>query len=81
MSPSAAFEERPVSNGNAIVKPQVDGFGTRAIHAGSEPSEETGAVIRPISLSTTYKQSAIGIHKVSFVTGLVLPRANYVTGL
>ncbi|KAF8327710.1 uncharacterized protein EI90DRAFT_1676409 [Cantharellus anzutake] len=39
------------------------GFATRAIHVGSEPSGETGAVIPAISLSTTYKQYAIGIHK------------------
>ncbi|KIJ91857.1 hypothetical protein K443DRAFT_685698, partial [Laccaria amethystina LaAM-08-1] len=40
-----------------------DGFGTRAIHVGSEPNVETGAVIPPISLSTTYKQEAVGVHK------------------
>ncbi len=40
------------------------GFGTRAIHVGSEPNAETGAVIPPISLSTTYKQDAVGKHKV-----------------
>jgi len=45
------------------LKKRIDGFGTRAIHVGSEPNEETGAVIPPISLSTTYKQSAIGVHK------------------
>ncbi|GBC05130.1 hypothetical protein RclHR1_06050008 [Rhizophagus clarus] len=39
------------------------GFGTRAIHAGQDPDPSTGAVIPPISLSTTYKQSAIGVHK------------------
>ena len=42
----------------------VDGFGTRAIHVGSEPNAETGAVIPPISLSTTYKQDGVGNHKV-----------------
>ena len=40
------------------------GFGTRAVHIGQEPDPSTGAVIPPISLSTTYKQSAIGVHKV-----------------
>ena len=40
-----------------------DAFGTRAIHVGSSPSSETGAVIPPISLATTYAQSSIGIHK------------------
>jgi cystathionine gamma-lyase len=41
----------------------VDGFGTRAIHVGSEPDPETGAVIPSISLSTTYKQNGVGNHK------------------
>ncbi|KAF9479850.1 hypothetical protein BDN70DRAFT_981821 [Pholiota conissans] len=59
-------------NGNGVhtngfthhhIKKHVDGFGTRAIHVGSEANEETGAVIPPISLSTTYKQQAIGVHK------------------
>ena len=50
-------------NGNGVKK-HIDGFGTRAVHVGSDPNEETGAVIPPISLSTTYKQSAIGVHKV-----------------
>ncbi|GJJ10138.1 hypothetical protein Clacol_004364 [Clathrus columnatus] len=40
-----------------------DGFSTRAIHIGSEPSQETNAVIPSISLSTTYKQDGIGNHK------------------
>jgi len=47
----------------AVNKLHVDGFGTRAIHVGSEVSSETGAVIPAISLSTTYKQDAIGVHK------------------
>ncbi|KAI3602202.1 cystathionine gamma-lyase [Moniliophthora roreri] len=54
------------ANGNGIHKPPVkvlDGFGTRAIHVGSEPSEETGAVIPAISLSTTYRQEGVGNHK------------------
>jgi cystathionine gamma-lyase len=41
------------------------GFGTRAIHAAQHPDPTTGAVIPPLSLSTTYKQSAAGIHTVS----------------
>ncbi|KAG8702033.1 hypothetical protein FRC12_024345 [Ceratobasidium sp. 428] len=39
------------------------GFGTRAIHVGSEANAETGAVIPPISLSTTYEQGAVGKNK------------------
>ncbi|KAG1122459.1 hypothetical protein G6F42_011457 [Rhizopus arrhizus] len=38
------------------------GFGTRAIHAAQHPDPTTGAVIPPLSLSTTYKQSAAGVH-------------------
>ncbi|KAI0287651.1 Cys/Met metabolism PLP-dependent enzyme-domain-containing protein [Russula brevipes] len=41
----------------------LDGFGTRAIHVGSDPDPSTGAVIPAISLSTTYKQDGIGNHK------------------
>jgi len=41
----------------------LDGFGTRVIHVGSDPDAETGAVIPSISLSTTYKQDAVGVHK------------------
>ena len=41
----------------------LDGFGTRAVHTGSAPSSETGAVNPPISLSTTYAQAAVGVHK------------------
>lgn len=38
----------------------VHGFGTLAIHAGSPHDPSTGAVIEPISLSTTFAQSAAG---------------------
>jgi cystathionine gamma-lyase len=37
------------------------GFGTNAIHAGQHPDPSTGAVIPPISLSTTFRQSAVGV--------------------
>ncbi|KAL4253664.1 trans-sulfuration enzymes family protein [Abortiporus biennis] len=63
MSPAVLNCDTLLSNGhsNGIKKP--DGFGTRAIHVGSEPNPETGAVIPSISLSTTYKQDRIGVHK------------------
>jgi hypothetical protein len=64
MSPVASYSEHTYTNGTGISKPLVDGFGTRAIHVGSEPVQETGAVIRSISLSTTYKQDGIGNHRV-----------------
>eukprot|EP00762_Andalucia_godoyi_P007045 ANDGO_07656.mRNA.1 Cystathionine gamma-lyase len=34
------------------------GFGTKAIHVGQDPDPNTGAVITPISLSTTFAQHA-----------------------
>jgi cystathionine gamma-synthase len=41
-------------------KYQATGFETRAIHAGQEPDGRTGAVVPPISMSTTFKQHAPG---------------------
>ena len=38
-------------------------FETRAIHAGQEPDEATGAVIVPIYQTSTYRQEAVGVHK------------------
>ena len=38
------------------------GFETRAIHAGQAPDATTGAVVTPISLSTTFAQTAVGEH-------------------
>jgi cystathionine gamma-lyase len=39
------------------------GFSTRAIHAGQEPDEATGAVMTPVYLTSTYVQEAPGVHK------------------
>jgi cystathionine gamma-synthase len=39
------------------------GFATRAVHAGQDPEPTTGAVVTPISLSTTFAQSGVGEHK------------------
>jgi cystathionine gamma-synthase len=39
------------------------GFETRAIHAGQDPDPTTGAVVPPIVLSSTYAQSAVGVHQ------------------
>jgi cystathionine gamma-synthase len=39
------------------------GFDTRAIHAGQLPDPTTGAVVPPISLATTFAQSAVGEHR------------------
>ena len=38
----------------------MQGFNTRAIHAGQEPDPATGAVIVPVHLTTTYKQDGVG---------------------
>jgi cystathionine gamma-synthase len=35
-------------------------FDTRAVHAGQEPDPTTGAVVTPISLSTTFAQDGVG---------------------
>jgi cystathionine gamma-synthase len=39
------------------------GFETRAVHAGQDPDPATGAVIPPISLSTTFAQEGVGRHR------------------
>ncbi len=39
------------------------GFETRAVHAGQPPDDATGAVVTPISLSTTFAQQGVGGHK------------------
>ncbi|CAN5143889.1 cystathionine gamma-synthase [soil metagenome] len=39
------------------------GFGTRAIHAGQTHDPVTGAVMTPIYYTSTYAQSAPGVHK------------------
>ncbi|MDG1330862.1 MAG: cystathionine gamma-synthase [Crocinitomicaceae bacterium] len=38
-------------------------FGTKAIHAGVEPDEATGAIMTPIYQTSTYVQEAVGQHK------------------
>lgn len=38
----------------------TDGFDTRAVHAGQEFDEATGAVIPPVHFSSTYAQDGIG---------------------
>lgn len=42
--------------------PHGDHLNTRLIHVGAQPDPSTGAVIRPISLSSTFAQSAVGAH-------------------
>ena len=38
-------------------------FDTRAIHAGQHPDPSTGAVMTPIYATSTYRQSAPGVHQ------------------
>jgi len=38
-------------------------FSTKAIHIGSDPDEETGAVIPPIYMTSTYAQKSPAVHK------------------
>ncbi len=39
------------------------GFDTRAVHAGQAPDVATGAVVPPLSLSTTFAQDGVGGHR------------------
>jgi cystathionine gamma-synthase/cystathionine gamma-lyase len=39
------------------------GFATRAIHVGQGPDPATGAVVQPIHLATTFKQTEVGQHQ------------------
>src|SRR3954467_9797590 len=39
------------------------GFETRAVHTGQAPDPVTGAVVTPITLSTTFAQDGVGNHK------------------
>ncbi|CAH7686827.1 cystathionine gamma-lyase [Phakopsora pachyrhizi] len=50
-------------NNGADVGANDDKLSTRLVHVGSKPDPSTGAVITPISLSTTYAQSEVGVHK------------------
>jgi len=38
-------------------------FDTKVIHAGVHPDPQTGAVMTPIYQTSTYAQSAPGVHK------------------
>jgi cystathionine gamma-synthase len=42
--------------------PDDRGFETRAIHAGQDPDPFTGAVVPPVSISTTFAQQGVGRH-------------------
>jgi cystathionine gamma-synthase len=46
-----------------------DSFETRAVHAGAEPDEATGAVVPAIQMSTTFKQDGVGRTRGGFEYG------------
>ncbi|XP_025892963.1 cystathionine gamma-lyase, partial [Nothoprocta perdicaria] len=54
---------RSSSSSSAGFLPRFAHFATQAIHAGQEPEQwRSGAVVPPLSLSTTFKQRAPGQH-------------------
>uniref|UniRef100_UPI00398F23F0 cystathionine gamma-lyase-like n=1 Tax=Pristiophorus japonicus TaxID=55135 RepID=UPI00398F23F0 len=60
MAMSAGDQESELLSG---FQPPFEHFATRALHVGQEPEQWTSmAVVPPISLSTTFKQSAPGKH-------------------
>jgi cystathionine gamma-lyase len=42
---------------------EVEGWGTKCVHAGSEPDPSTGAIMTPVYQTSTYVQSAPEVHK------------------
>ncbi|KZP20987.1 hypothetical protein FIBSPDRAFT_931977 [Athelia psychrophila] len=63
MSPAVLSNGNGHTDSHPVTKAPAYGFSTRAVHVGSEPDAATGAVIPAISLSTTYQQTAVGVHK------------------
>ncbi|CAG9939185.1 unnamed protein product [Clonostachys rosea f. rosea IK726] len=59
MSPSVVVDSVAVETPPRPASPE-HGFGTLAVHAGAPLDPTTGAVIEPISLSTTFAQTAVG---------------------
>jgi cystathionine gamma-lyase len=53
------FTDEPIETPPRAPSP-IHGFGTLAVHAGAPHDPVTGAVIEPISLSTTYAQTGVG---------------------
>ena len=47
----------------------TDRFETLAVHAGAAPDPETGAVVPPIQMSTTFKQDGVGGLRAGFEYG------------
>src|SRR2546423_6408602 len=50
-------------NGEELGSPREWGFSTRALHVGQGPDPETGAVVQPIHMATTFAQQGVGKHR------------------
>ena len=61
--PSPSTSKGGAAMGEAERRRAGCGFDTRAVHAGQAPDPATGAVVTPISLSTTFAQDGVGGHK------------------
>jgi cystathionine gamma-synthase len=46
-----------------------DRFETLAVHAAGEPDPQTGAVVQPITMATTFKQDGVGVTRAGFEYG------------
>jgi cystathionine beta-lyase/cystathionine gamma-synthase len=46
-----------------VAEPDHWGFSTRAVHVGQGPDPETGAVVQPIHMATTFAQQGVGKHR------------------
>jgi cystathionine gamma-lyase len=57
LQPQSAAEDYPRKSTAELKLNEYTGFGTKAIHAGSEPDKQTGAVVTSISLATTFAQA------------------------
>jgi cystathionine gamma-synthase len=53
----------------------IQGFSTRAIHAGQEADPATGAVVTPIYQTSTYKQDGVGALRTGLGTGYEYSRS------
>ena len=46
-----------------MADPNHWGFSTRAVHVGQGPDPQTGAVVQPIHMATTFAQQGVGKHR------------------
>jgi cystathionine gamma-lyase len=60
---TATQQQQVMDQIQITAKKREQGFGTKAIHAGQVADPSSGAVIIPISLSTTFQQQSPGVHR------------------